>query len=153
MIELIQVVADERDRCENLRPWKWAPFRTRDDTNFVGACGEAAFAQEFGLPFDVRNTGKENGDNGVDFVLPSGLTVDVKTARKPKWLLVRPRRRHADVYVLARFTDPSHVDLLGWHWGSEVMSRALLDRGGYGIKSHSMAVAELLSMEALRRFL
>ena len=51
----------------------------------VGLSGEVAFSKETGYPLDLRT--RIGGDNGVDFYTSLG-TVDVKTSRKPYFLVV-----------------------------------------------------------------
>jgi len=111
------------------------------DYEYVGVAGEIAFANEFGL--EVDTTARPEGDGGVDFTLSNGLTVDVKTYRKPYHLLREVNKPHADILVLARFDDSSgEARLIGWEWDSEMVKCPTRDFG-YGIVSHYKVAKEL----------
>ena len=62
----------DHDSCRPLSP----------DYELVGLLGEFAFGRRLGLPVDVSV--RPSGDGGIDFKLPCGQTVDVKTSRKLK---------------------------------------------------------------------
>lgn len=79
-----------------------------------GILGELAFAKAFGLAMDKR--WRVTGDDGVDFVLRSGLNVDVKFSTKPSHLWVKEKLvgGPADVFVLTTSCGPDEVELVGW---------------------------------------
>ena len=117
------------------------------DHEYVALVGEWVFSERYGYPIDTAD--RVGGDNGVDFRVPGVGTVDVKTARKPTWLLVERGKVRADIYVLARYDDASETaELLGWAWGSDV-ARAVLRDMGYGIVSHAIEAGRLRSIEEL----
>tara|TARA_Y100000034_G_C6718609_1_gene317797 strand:- start:116 stop:472 length:357 start_codon:yes stop_codon:yes gene_type:complete len=103
--------------------------------------GEAAFALQFGLRID--RSLRPAGDKGIDFWV-KGASVDVKTARKAKNMIVEVGKVSADLYVLGQYYDDG-VDLLGWEWGEE-MSRCPSRDFGYGILNHFKEVALLHNM-------
>lgn len=103
------------------------------DYEFVGLSGEIAFSKATGYPLDLRI--KPGGDHGVDFKTCLG-TVDVKTLRKPWYLLVEEEKVNADIYVLAQYEDDLRAArLLGWEYGS-VMKRQPTRDFGYGVINH-----------------
>jgi hypothetical protein len=126
-------------------------YADADEENRIGAAGEYAFARSFGLVVD--EVSHPEGDGGCDFRVPMAgreLRIDVKTCRKPVYLLVKKAdlsRKGADVYVLAHF-DRDHVVFVGWEtWG--VMALMPVADFGYGITSHYRAREELRPMSQL----
>lgn len=109
--------------------------------DLVGVAGERAFSEAFGLPMDALE--RLSGDGGVDFTLPSGLTVDVKTYRKPLHLLREVDRDEAQILVLAAYSDVTgDARLIGWEWDREMLKCPTNDFG-YGITSHYKPAGEL----------
>jgi hypothetical protein len=97
------------------------------DHEVVGIAGEYRFAQLFeGLVVDTAV--KPSGDAGIDFVAafdvvgaPTEFKIDVKTARKPHYLLVKPGDLRADIYVLAAYDDErEEASIVGWAWRAHV---------------------------------
>jgi hypothetical protein len=105
----------------------------------VGLAGERHFASLTGLPLDESD--RIAGDGGIDFILPLGI--DVKTARKPHFLIVEEGKVRADIYVLAAYRDDyDATSLIGWAWGNDVR-RAPIREFTPGIRSHAIPAAEL----------
>lgn len=77
--------------------------------NRTGALGEIVFKDMYGLPLLIAAI--PQGDGGVDFrvTAPDGriVTIDIKTRRKPFYLLVQEKDmpRQADLTVLAYYND------------------------------------------------
>lgn len=90
-------------------------------------------------------------DGGVDFRFKAiPRTVDVKTARKPKYLLVKtvPKPK-ADYYVLAHYDDDTQrATLLGWET-RETMLAQQADDFGLVVPSHYLLRARLRPMQEL----
>lgn len=100
----------------------------------IGLIGEAEFARVFKQPLDLNR--RPNGDSRVDFVVPFRVKVDVKTARKPLYLIEEEGKVTCDVYVLAQYFDEGQTaGLLGWEKG-EVLARAPVRDFGKGILNH-----------------
>jgi hypothetical protein len=100
------------------------------DYDLVGVVGEYEFARLFDLDWDYSQ--KIGGDQGIDFVLPSGITVDVKTFRKPYNLIQEKDKLPADVYVLAGYNDQTHTaEILGWSYKEELMWAPVKDFGAH----------------------
>jgi len=117
--------------------------------DYVGVAGQIAFAKEFGL--EVDTTARPEGDGGVDFTLSNGLTVDVKTYRKPYHLLREVDKPHADILVLAGFDDSTgEAQLIGWEYDTEMVKCPTRDFV-YGIVSHYRAAGALREIEELQR--
>ena len=143
-----QLVAAQRTRI-HLSHTSTRPLSP--DYDYVGVAGEVAFAKEFGL--EVDTTARPEGDGGVDFTLSNGLTVDVKTYRKPYHLLREVGKHHAHILVLAGFNDSTgEAYLIGWEWDSKMVRCPTRDFG-YGIVSHYKPAEELQSIHRLQKLL
>ena len=59
------------------------------ECEFIGLVGERAFSDRFGMPMNLAD--QPMGDGKFDFVV-NGWKIDVKTAKKPTYLLVAPRK-------------------------------------------------------------
>lgn len=123
-------------------------FEDPNTEDRIGAAGELAFGKLVGVDVDARTL--PSGDGGVDFVVSWYVTIDVKTARVPAYLLVKEADidRPVDIYVLARYIDDETVEFLGWQTRS-VMKRQPVRDFGYGIRSHYMAQEHLRPMSEL----
>ena len=94
------------------------------------------------------------GDKGIDFHTPWG-TLDVKTARKPKNLLVKKQEigRVADVLVQAGWNEKLQgVELLGWYIGQDMRDLQGLQEPkdfGYGIINYFVPASQLHAMELM----
>lgn len=108
---------------------------------WIGLVGERAFAERFDLPLNLEYY-EGASDSRIDFVLPSGYTVDVKTASKPYGLWVEAYKPMADIFVLALFFRPNKAELLGWAWKSEVL-RSPKTYSSYGVLNHCLTIGEL----------
>lgn len=104
--------------------------------NTTGALGEAAFSRVTGLPMNTEF--KAEGDGGIDFVFHlrgRRITIDVKSALKPKYLLLKEgTRKAADIFVLCGVSGRSSV-FLGWEHKSIMLLMPVRDFGK-GIRSH-----------------
>ena len=118
-----------------------------DVYNLIGVCGEDAFAKEFNL--EVDDSIKPSGDNGTDFVLNLGFSIDVKTAKLPYNLLLEVGKPVADIYVLADYNN-GDTKLIGWEWGLR-LSQAPTKDFGYGVINHYIPAGNLRPMEELKR--
>ena len=118
------------------------------DYDRVGAAGECAFGDWCGQSPDM--TPKPRGDGGVDFHVSLRYGVDVKTARKAKFLLLEEGKPVTDIYVLAEYDDATGTArLLGWAWGSVLVMAPLRDFG-CGIQSHHLPRQDLRPMDSLK---
>ncbi len=126
-------------------------FADPDEENRIGAAGEYAFARSFGLEVDPQS--HPEGDGGSDFRVPIAqrvVRIDVKTCRKPVYLLVKKgdlSRGGADIYVLGHY-DRDHVVFVGWETAG-VMGLMPTADFGYGITSHYRPREELRPMAQL----
>ena len=118
-----------------------------EDYNLIGVCGEDAFAKEFNL--EVDDSIKPSGDNGTDFVLNLGFSIDVKTAKLPYNLLLEVGKPVADIYVLADYNN-GDTKLIGWEWGLR-LSQAPTKDFGYGVINHYIPAGNLRPMGELKR--
>ena len=81
------------------------------DYQLIGLSGELAFSVFSGI--EVNMTLSPGGDKGIDFVLPNGKTVDVKTAKKAFYLIHEASKAlRADIYVLAQYNENTKVSEL-----------------------------------------
>lgn len=114
----------------------------------IGAFGETALGGIFGLSVDKSLM--KYGDGGTDFVI-RGKILDVKTARKPVFLIAKtylvPKAK-TDIYILARFTEPNRIDFLGWATKAEMLLAEIRDFG-YG-KNHAILQDKIHGMDELK---
>jgi hypothetical protein len=121
------------------------PRHFSEDAELIGVRGEQAFAELTGLPMDT--TDRPEGDGGVDFTFTAEHSIDVKTFRNARNLLVEVGKVKADIYVLGQDT-PFGVHFVGWAKRAEVLVAPTRDFG-YGVASHYIAAGELRPMDAL----
>ena len=135
---------DLAHRRESLHSGHASQRALSEDYDLVGLAGEQAFAAATGLDVDVAE--RPAGDRGVDFTV--ALTIDVKTARKPYYLIVEQGKVAAAVYVLARYVDDGPAQMLGWAFGVEVLTWPVRDFG-YGVLNHYRPADQLRGMAPL----
>lgn len=125
-------------------------FANELEEDTIGAAGEMAFARMCGLEHDT--CGRPAGDGGIDFEVKVTVTVDVKTARKPKYLLVKKQDidRPVDIYVLAKYCEDKSVKFLGWTTRDVMRCQEVRDHG-YGIESYTLHASQLRPMNRLLR--
>lgn len=144
--ELLRIEAEERSKLHanhaSRRPLS-------DDYDLLGLAGEAEFQRTFHVPLDLNR--RPSGDGRVDFIVPLRFTLNVKTARKPFYLIEEQGKVACDLYVLAQyFDDTRKAELLGWEWG-QVLARAPVRDFGHGIINHFIPRDQLKSMAELRK--
>jgi len=132
--ELARAIAAERNRCHQNHASMHAMGGDLDDAAIVGVCGEMYVARMLGLPYTWAASALQvAGDGGVDFSVPligrpKPLTLDVKTARTPKWLFI-PRdkiERGAEALVLCKYTDEAGPTFVGWDWRSVMRKMGII---------------------------
>jgi len=124
--ELVRRIAAARTRCHVHSKSNNQPPGDPNNTSIVGVSGEWLFAQEFSLPYTFAQGALQvEGDDGIDFTIelpgrPKPLTIDVKTARVPRWLLVQKDKLEgrAEIFVLCKYDEELGPKLLGWEWRS-----------------------------------
>lgn len=162
----IDVDIKECVRIANLRCEGKAKLRSHlplsSDYELVGVMGEMAFSFYSGLPID--ETQRMNGDGGSDFTfrLREGsfnkiISIDVKTAQRAKYLVVREGHIRSHIYVLAeaRPLESCRVNLKGWAGYKDVL-KANKDDGtifGFGISNYYIHSADLRTMDGLLRLI
>ena len=113
----------------------------------VGMAGELAFGKAVGLMPDFEP--RIGGDNGIDFILPLVLTVDVKTFRRPGNLIHEVGKPFADLFVLAGYRDEDgSAELIGWATGSDLRKAPTRDFG-HEVISHYIPAKDLRPMSQL----
>lgn len=148
MDERIQREAERRERSHA----QHASNRNLADGKgcLKGLAGESVFADRYGLSLDLQP--RPGGDAGRDFLLRTNIgtvTVDVKTAEIPRWLLVECSRcKPRTIYVLAALDSLSAV-LIGWEWGTTLMRTTPRDYGRRGIISYAIERRRLREMREL----
>jgi hypothetical protein len=104
-----------------------ARFRTEgadDASEMTGAIGEVAFARMMGIeppgPMNIKS------DGGIDFILPSGATCDVKAVAGEDVShmgMFVPKNPRAGVYVLVWYSYLNNLaQVLGWQTGGYAVS-------------------------------
>lgn len=116
----------------------------------VGIAGEQSFAKFMDVAWDKEL--KPGGTNNINFTI-GGKTVNVATARFPKYLLVEVGKAKADYYVLAMYREGLDAKLMGWATQKQVLEAPTEDKGHFGIVSHFIAWEKLAKMDELRDIL
>lgn len=122
------------------------------DYEQIGLAGEEEFARQFGQMHEVQvdTSDRIGGDGGRDFLIGPGV-VDVKTARKPIYLLLEQKPTRADIVVLARYDDETRrATLLGWQWVKTIQKYRVRDMG-FGVLSHAVPLSHLRPIRDLKR--
>jgi hypothetical protein len=155
---VITLTADEARRirsfgaaCEAVHADHASSRPLSDGYEAVGKAGEVALGRHMG--WEVNWSVLPGGDGRVDFMVSGagGVTVDVKTARKPFNLLREVDKPHANILVLAgyAFVDGHHVvTLYGWERDAAMLREPVKDFG-YGIDNHYLPRARLRDMATL----
>lgn len=159
MIDDALIISDEdrewilnnvtEDRQDGKPPVDFSVFP--EDYEYTGILGEFEFSRMFALPLDTSK--RLNGDKGIDFNF--NLTIDVKTAKNPKYLIVKEDHVNASIYVLSKMHENKAVEFIGWTWGSKVM-KAPIDDGTsesffkHGIRNHYIPAQDLYPMKLLK---
>ena len=128
----------------------------KSDSQIIGAEGELTFADWFDIPYDdAQHTEHPEGDGGIDFTVyltkhRYPLTIDVKTARNPRCLLVKDHLigRGAQLLVLCGYDDVKKVSYVGFEW-RRVMAKMPVSTFGYKQKSYYRPRDELRPWEEL----
>jgi len=116
-IEQLRMLAKTRTAMHR---GKASQRKLSEEYELIGLCGERQFAREVREPMDVRilQHGTRRGNFRLIF-RGKPVRVDVVTAREvarglPNLAVSPSSNVHPDLYVLALFHDPDHVELLGW---------------------------------------
>lgn len=120
------------------------------DNQKVGLAGELGCEEIFKdyIGWTVDRKLRKGGDGGIDFRVPLFYTIDVKTARKPKHLMVEVGKVRADIYILAKYKEDGAVELIGWEWGAIMATLSTIDYG-MGIVAHAQPAIRLRPMTQL----
>lgn len=141
-----QRIADERQQMHERAGNNSRRLYSNNTTeNYIGLCGEIAFSRKYDLP--INNELLVHGDGGYDFVLDDGSDLNVKTARKPYYLLLKAQEKVADIFVLARFRETG-ITFLGWEYGP-ALKQCPTSNFGLGVPSHYKPRTQLHSMREL----
>lgn len=148
-------IARARFDCKDGRNSNCNPTDDPYHSDRIGVLGEVAFAKAYGFAIDPRP--KPQGDGGVDFVFTINgrpITIDVKTALIPRYLLVQKQSmgQCADILVLQEF-DRGVVRAIGWETRSvmAVMPTIVFNAGTP--PAHFRAASELRPMGQLANLL
>ena len=130
----------------------YASTRTMTPENdFLGCCGEIAFANYMGIDWDWKNY--PEGDNGIDFIV-NEETVDVKASGGEvgsRRLMVVKGKVFADMYVLAvcSMIRPGEVTLAGWQTRKYIADLSPYKPGGFVFENHIVENGDLLPITGL----
>ena len=114
-VEIQMATAVGKMRTRECSGFKSTITMTKDN-DYLGACGEIAFADSMGVDWDWRN--KKYGDGGIDFIL-NNYTIDVKCTRgdpSRRRLMVVENKVTADIYVHTAhdIEIPGLISMIGW---------------------------------------
>jgi len=147
--KLIREIADER---EKMHAKDRSSRQLTKSTNEVGLIGEFAFGEACGIYPDVKE--KRDGDNGVDFIVPVFMKLDVKTriwdrGLKSLFMLVEENKVLSELYVLCVApSDRSSRSLVGWMRKEEVLTYPIGDLGT-NVRNHQVPALDLHPMDSL----
>src|SRR6185436_5395262 len=105
-----------------------------EDADPKGIAGELCVSRAFG--FSMENaTNQPEGDGGVDFPFRLAgriVTIDVKTASTPTYLLVFTNKisQVADIVILCRIDIYGFTYLVGWEYGITLAGAPVRNCGG-----------------------
>jgi hypothetical protein len=120
------------------------------DYEYIGLVGEDAFGIVFGHSINLSLN--RNGDGGFDYYC-GRWRVDVKTLKKPKYLLVEKDCCKADIYVLACYSEKTDsAMLIGWEFGKVMKAIPPFDTGR-GVINHAKFIKYLMPMSRLHKLL
>jgi len=149
---IIAKIAAER---ENMHQHDASSRQLTKNTNETGLRGEFAFGEMIGIYPDVER--KRNGDDGVDFIIPVFMKVDVKTRKErpgglsDTFLLVEEGKVTADIYVLAVLSkDESACNCVGWMKKEQILTYPVGDLGTH-VVNHQVPALDLHPMDSLVR--
>ena len=122
-----------------------------EENERVGLAGEQLVGKIFGKRID--DSEKIMGDEGIDFLFRSG-TVDVKTARKPIWLLLeKDHEPVADIMIMCGYNDDTRMAyVLGWEYGIVMKEQPLRDNAGVNKIFHYKLSTELHHIDELMKY-
>jgi len=109
------------------------------DYELVGLSGEIAFGEFADLKADLSE--RPEGDHGIDFTTPNGMTIDVKTARRAYNLIHETGKQFVDIY---------RATLIGWEYGN-TLAKAPSKNFGYGIINHYISKDKLRPMLDIKK--
>ena len=115
------------------------------DHECIGLLGEVAFSLAYALPLTWEDL--NGGGDAYDFCL-GGITIDIKTYRRPISILCKAHKQHAARIVLAEYVNDSAIHLLGWDY-YDVIKRSQPRDFGRGIINHYREANMLRSMREL----
>jgi hypothetical protein len=146
-LEAARVEGRRRDAAHKGHGSYLADEARKEDHNITGLIGEVGFSLGFGVPVDWSD--RPTGDDGTDFVI-GRCTIDVKTARIPKYLFLPVEARNrSNLYVLAGWYPlQMEVHLLGWTLLAGLLA-APTAVTKYGVENHQIVAAELRDVEDL----
>lgn len=147
----LKMLAEHARQREELHEHHATSRPLSDDYELVGLVGEYAFQLWSGLEMDLEL--RPGGDCKFDFVMPNGLTIDIKTAKKAYNLFREEGKPHADILVLAGIAaDLSTVTFYGWEYGVTMVYQPTRDFG-HNILNHYKRSGKLRSMHELKKLI
>ncbi len=119
----------------------------------MGVLGEAAVARS--LKLKVDSTYRPQGDNGIDFILPPQITVDVKTSDYHTcWVKEKKRDPYSHLYIFVTLISENRVEktatlqIEGYIELKDILKRPLV-KSPHGHWNYEMKPSELKPFEEL----
>jgi hypothetical protein len=119
----------------------------------IGIAGEVQFSYDH----DVKRNREINraGDGGIDFVMPDGTKINVKTRANCRALLhEKGKHSPADLIVVGQFHDEGEVfwvEFMGWEFVSTIEQAPIVELST-GVTNHEVAIEDLRSMTMISSF-
>ncbi len=150
-----RIIAKIAARREEMHKHDPSGRQLTNNTHETGLHGEFAFGELTGILPDLKE--KRNGDDGVDFIIPVFMKVDVKTRKErpgglsETFLLVEEGKVTADIYVLAVLSkDESVCNCVGWMKKEQILTYPVGDLGTK-VVNHQVPALDLHPMDSLVR--
>lgn len=146
LVERLAHLRNDRKEALRIKSKKFDRSKSEYQAHYEGIFGELGAARALGLPIDESEL--LSGDKGVDFTLPSGLSMEIRFRTKRGWefALNGPDISYmkSDIGVLVW---PGHsensVELMGWTSRVHMVMTARVDNFGKGdrlVLSHDRLV-------------
>jgi hypothetical protein len=150
-VELVKRIANERNdnkRSHDVRSRRFATAKSEFHIDYVGVAGEVAVSGLLNVPFD--DAVFLGGDKGVDLILPTGHTVDVKTGAKRGYRFGLCgdglAGLKADIGILCWRLSENEIEVVGWTHRKHLLEHHSVVDMGYGdsvvLEPHNMLPME-----------
>lgn len=135
LVERLAHLRNDRKEALRIKSKKFDRSKSEYQAHYEGIFGELGAARALGLPIDTNEL--LSGDKGVDFTLPSGLSMEIRFRTKRGWDFALNGAdisyMKSDVGVLVwPGQEPNSVELMGWTSRVHLLMNGVMDDFGKG---------------------